>query len=117
MVGTSIFIVPASLLIDRPWTLAPTPIALISVVCLALGGTTLAYFIYFYLLKHTSATNVSLVAYLIPVSGVILGSLVLDEKLSWHAFVALGLILGGIASINKLNMKRIIHLIKTARRV
>ena len=92
---------PMSLVIDAPWELSPTLLSLGALACLSLLGTALAYILYYYLLARIGATNVSLVTYLLPISGVFWGAFLLGERLHWSAFLALGLILVGIAGVNK----------------
>jgi drug/metabolite transporter (DMT)-like permease len=91
---------PMSLVIDAPWKLSPTLLALGALACLSLLGTALAYILYYYLLARIGATNVSLVTYLLPITGVFWGAFLLGERLHWSAFLALGLILAGIAGVN-----------------
>jgi protein-S-isoprenylcysteine O-methyltransferase Ste14 len=50
------------------------------------------------------ATRLSLVTYIIPVSGVFWGWLVLDERLGWSAFAALGLILASVATVSEMSV-------------
>jgi drug/metabolite transporter (DMT)-like permease len=91
---------PMMLLFDAPWTLSPSFISLGALSCLSLLGTALAYLLYYYLLPQIGSTNLSLVTYLIPITGVFWGALLLGERLHWSAFLALGLILAGIAGVN-----------------
>lgn len=91
---------PMILLFDAPWTLSPSFISLGALSCLSLLGTALAYLLYYYLLPQIGSTNLSLVTYLIPITGVFWGALLLGERLHWSAFLALGLILAGIAGVN-----------------
>jgi len=91
---------PMSLVIDTPWELSPTFLSLGALACLSLLGTALAYILYYYLLARIGATNVSLVTYLLPITGVFWGALLLGERLHWSAFLALALILAGIAGVN-----------------
>ena len=91
---------PMILLFDAPWTLSPSLISLGALSCLSLLGTALAYLLYYYLLRRIGSTNLSLVTYLLPITGVFWGALLLGERLHWSAFLALGLILAGIAGVN-----------------
>jgi drug/metabolite transporter (DMT)-like permease len=91
---------PMSLVFDAPWTLAPSFISVGALTCLSLLGTALAYLLYYYLLPKIGSTNLSLVTYLIPITGVFWGALLLGERLHWSAFLALGLILAGISGVN-----------------
>jgi drug/metabolite transporter (DMT)-like permease len=87
-------------MVDTPWDLSPTLLSIGGLVCLSFLGTALAYILYYYLLARIGATNISLVTYLIPVTGVMWGALLLGERLHWTAFLALALILAGIAGVN-----------------
>lgn len=64
---------------------------------LGLLGTGVASVLYFYLVDTTSARFVSLLNYLVPVWAVLLGSLSLGEHLALNVWLALGLVLAGLA--------------------
>ena len=75
------------------------PVALAPVLALlALGAlsTGLATVVYFSLVARAGPTFLSLINYLIPVWAVVLGALVLGERLPTRAFAALLLILSGV---------------------
>ena len=95
------FMAPLSLLVDRPFDLSPSLPALASWVGLALLGTIVAYIMYFTLLARNSATFVSTVTYIVPVSGLLLGTLVLDEPLSGNLLISLALILTGVLLVRR----------------
>jgi drug/metabolite transporter (DMT)-like permease len=46
------------------------------------------------------ATRTSLVAYLLPVVGIISGALVLDEKVDARVILGTALVIGGVALVN-----------------
>ena len=98
---TALLMIPIALLVDRPWQL---PAASVSTwgALLALGllCTTLAYVIYFRLLATAGATNLLLVTFLIPVSALLLGTIVLGEWLDPRHFVGVGLLGLGLAAID-----------------
>lgn len=97
----TLYVLPLSLLIDRPWQLPPpSPAALASLLALGLLGTGLAFVVYYRLLETAQPTYVSMVTYLIPVFGVILGVIVLDEQLTWHTYAGFALILLGVMTVN-----------------
>ncbi len=96
---------PLTLLIDRPWTLAPSSESLGAVVVLGLFPTALAMLMYFALLRRTGATFIALNNYLIPSLGVIWGILFLGEALSARAVLALAIILAGIA-VTRIGMRQ-----------
>jgi len=107
---SSIIMAPLALTIDQPWNFTPGAIVLIALITLAVVCTALAYLIYFRVLATAGATNSLLVTFLIPISAIILGSLVLGERLGWNAFIGMGLIFIGLIAIdgrllNRLKLK------------
>jgi len=97
----ALFLLPFSLILEQPYLLPlPSWPALGSLVALAVFGTALAFVIYYRLLERISATYLSMVTYLVPVFGVILGIVVLDERLDWHTYLGCALILVGVMIVN-----------------
>lgn len=90
-------ITPLALVLDRPWTLAPSPGGLAAVAVLGVFPTALAALIYFRLIQRVGVSFVVTSNYLVPVVGVLAGALVLGERLGWRALAALALVLAGIA--------------------
>jgi drug/metabolite transporter (DMT)-like permease len=94
-------LLPIVLLVDRPSTLAfPSEAVLGAVVGLALLSTVLGYFLYFRILSTAGATNLLLVGFLMPVTAVLLGSLLLDERLDPRQFLGMALIGLGLAAMD-----------------
>src|SRR6185312_8784882 len=70
-------------LVERPWQLPmPGATTWLAVIGLAALSTALAYIVFFQILRRSGATNVMLVTLLIPVTAILLGYLVLGEKIS-----------------------------------
>lgn len=67
---------------------------------LAAVSTSLAYIIYFRVLATAGPTNLLLVTFLIPLSAILPGVLLLGEQLDWNAFVGMGLIFIGLIAID-----------------
>ena len=92
-----------ALILERPWTL-PLPLpglpALGALAGLALLSTALAYVIYFRVLRTAGPTNLLLVTFLIPVSALLLGRLVLHERLEPRHLAGMALIGLGLAAID-----------------
>lgn len=91
-----VYMLPASLLIDRPFDLSPSLPVLASWVVLTILGTVVAYVIYYTIIERSSATFVTMVTYIIPVNGLMLGALVLNESLDATMLGSLALILLGV---------------------
>jgi len=99
----TLYMLPIALIVDRPWQLAaPSPAAAGSLVALGILGTGMAFIVYYRLLETASATYLSMVTYVIPIFGVILGVLVLGEQLTWHSLAGFALILLGVMVVNGL---------------
>jgi drug/metabolite transporter (DMT)-like permease len=98
---SSAILLPAALIVDRPWTLAmPSTGAIVSLAALGLVSTAFAYLIFFRLLARAGATNVGLVTFLIPVSAILLGVLVLGETLAVRHMAGMALIGAGLVLID-----------------
>jgi len=91
-----VYMLPTSLLIDRPFNLSPSLPVLASWLLLTILGTVVAYVIYFTLIERSSATFTTMVTYIIPVNGLMLGALVLNEQLTPTVLGGLVLILLGV---------------------
>ncbi|MBA4038368.1 MAG: EamA family transporter [Bradyrhizobium sp.] len=75
-------------LVERPWQLPmPGAVTWSAVIGLAALSTALAYIVFFQILRRSGATNVMLVTLLIPVTAILLGVLVLGEKISAREIV------------------------------
>jgi drug/metabolite transporter (DMT)-like permease len=76
---------------------------------LALGvlGSGLAFIVYYRLLESANPTYISMVTYVIPIFGVILGVLILDEQLTWLTLAGFALILVGVMVVNGLLANRL----------
>jgi drug/metabolite transporter (DMT)-like permease len=97
----ALFTLPGSLAFEAPWTLTPSVQATMGVVALALVPTAAGTVLYFTLVKRTSATFASTVNYIIPLTGLVWGMVFLGERPGVEAFVALLLILMGVALIGR----------------
>jgi drug/metabolite transporter (DMT)-like permease len=97
--AAALILAPVALFADRPWTLQPSAAALFATFALALFSTAIAYVLYFRILATAGATNLMLVTFLIPVSALVLGTLILKEPIYLkHLFgmLMIGLGLGAI---------------------
>ena len=100
MVWASIFLIPASLLLDQPWTLTPAPRAIIAVLILSVFCTGMALMIYFRLVRTLGSMGVASQSYLRAGIGVALGALLLGEKIGPLTLAGIFCALSGVAVIN-----------------
>ncbi|WP_091080573.1 DMT family transporter [Micromonospora nigra] len=78
-----------------PTALSPRVVA--AVVALGALGTGLAFVIHLRNIRIAGATTASTVTYVIPVFAVLIGALVLGERLTWHQPVGALIVLAGVA--------------------
>ncbi len=81
---------------ERPLHLAGPPIVWIALAWLGLLGSCVAYLLYFYLINTWGATRASLVTYVFPVVGLLLGITVLGEPADWRLWLGSLLVIAGI---------------------
>jgi drug/metabolite transporter (DMT)-like permease len=86
---------------DRPVTFPATPVTWIAVIWLGVLGLCVAYLLFFYLNNAVGPTRASLVTYVFPVVGVVLGIIFLSEPLTWNMIVGSILVVGGIVVVNR----------------
>ncbi len=99
MIASAAVMVPAALLWDRPWTLAPTAEGIASVAALGAVATAFASIVYFRLLVSAGPTFASMINYLIPAVGALAGVAWLGESLEANEIAALALILAAVALV------------------
>lgn len=78
---------------------------LVPLIGLGVLGSGVAYLLYYYLVKEGSPEFASLVTYLVPISAVIWGALLLKEKIHWSMILGLLVIFLGVY-ISSLNAKK-----------
>jgi drug/metabolite transporter (DMT)-like permease len=76
-----------------------TPEALFAVIWLGILGSGFAYLAYFRLLADWGATRVALVAYVLPIFGIALGTLI-GEPITVNRIAGTALIIAGVALVN-----------------
>jgi drug/metabolite transporter (DMT)-like permease len=90
----------ASLILEHPWTATPDGEAIFSILWLGILGSGLAYLAVFRLFAAWGATRTTLVAYLLPVVGIVLGYLVLQEPVDGRLIVGTALVIAGVGLVN-----------------
>jgi drug/metabolite transporter (DMT)-like permease len=90
-----------AIVLERPWaTATPDLEAWFSVIWLGILGSGMAYLAYFRLLLTWGATRTALVAYLLPVVGIVLGFLVRNEPIDASLIAGTALVIAGVALVN-----------------
>jgi len=92
-------LIPLSLVVEQPWTLAPSGNSLLALLALAVFSTALAFVIYFRLIQTLGSIGATAQAYLRVPIGVALGVTFLGESLSPTAWIGLGCVVVGVAAM------------------
>jgi drug/metabolite transporter (DMT)-like permease len=92
-------LMPVSLAVEHPWTLAPSGSSMLALLGLAVFSTALAFVIYFRLIQTLGSVGTTAQSYLRVPIGVALGVLFLGESLSPTAWIGLGCVVIGVAAM------------------
>ena len=89
-----------AILTEAPWTATPDPQAIFSILWLGILGSGLAYLAVFRIIANWGATRYTLVAYVIPVVGIVLGYVVLAEPIDGRLIFGTALIVAGVGLVS-----------------
>ena len=103
LIWATIILLPICFYFEKPWNYNPSLTSVISITYLGVIATGLAWVLRFKVLKDNGLVFQSQVAYLIPIFGVILGYIFLDELITFKVLVALIAIIIGIYFVKKSN--------------
>ena len=95
-IWASIILLPLTLIFEQPWNSVPSTISVISVIYLGLVSTGLAWLLRFSILKKNGLIFQSQVSFLIPIFGIVLGYIFLNELITPKIIVSVVLVLVGI---------------------
>jgi drug/metabolite transporter (DMT)-like permease len=96
--GGAIIMIPITgvSLAVQPLTHVPSALAISAALALALGGTSVAYLCYFWLMDTVGPTRTLIVTYLLPCMALVYGVLLLHESIGINAIAGLVLVLMGV---------------------
>ena len=86
--------------VERPMRIPHLPITWIALLWLGMLGSGFAFILNYYLIHEIGPTRTSMVTYLFPLGGVILGVSFLGEQLSWQLITGAVLIIASLAVAN-----------------
>lgn len=96
-----LWLTPITFLFDDLTSVSWSSEAIYSMIYLIIFGSIIAYACYSYTLRKLPMTIVSLYAYVNPIVAVILGWIILDEKLNSKIWLAILITVGGIYIVNR----------------
>lgn len=92
------------------WLVAPTleapfhfpahPMTWVALLWLGVLGSGVALMLWYYLLHAVGPTRTTMVTYIFPLGGMILGVIFLDERLTWQLVTGAALIIGSLLVVN-----------------
>ncbi len=103
LIWGSIIVFPISIFLEQPWNSTPSPDSMIALLYLGVFPTGIAWLLRFHILKNNGLVFQSQVAYLIPIFGVILGFIFLNELITSKVIVSLLLVILGIYLVKRSN--------------
>ena len=106
LIWATIILLPICFYFEKPWNYSPSLTSVISITYLGIIATGLAWVLRFKVLKDNGLVFQSQVAYLIPIFGVILGYIFLDELITFKVLVSLIAIVIGIYFVKKSTSSR-----------
>lgn len=99
MICGAAVLIPASLIIEQPWNLAPSPDSVLALLALSVFSTALAFVIYFRLVQTLGSVGTTAQAYLRVPIGVAISVVFLGENLTSTAWLGLACVIAGVAAI------------------
>jgi drug/metabolite transporter (DMT)-like permease len=90
----------ATLFIEKPLRIPQLPITWIALLWLGVLGSGFAFILNYYLIHEIGPTRTTMVTYIFPLGGVILGVTFLGERLSWQLLAGGAFIIASLAIAN-----------------
>ena len=106
LIWAIIILIPLASFIEQPWNLNPSMNSTISLIYLGMISTGLAWLLRFRILKNNGLIFQSQVSYLIPIFGMILGYVFLEEMITTKVTVSLIAVLVGLYFVKKADIKK-----------
>ncbi len=100
LVSSTLVMWLATFLVERPVTIPQLSITWIALLWLGILGSGLAFMMLYYLIHEIGPTRTTMVTYLFPLGGVILGVVFLHEQLSWQLLAGGALIVSSLVVAN-----------------
>ncbi len=101
LIWGTIIICPISLILEQPWNLSPRLDSTLCLIYLGIFPTGIAWLLRFFILKRNGLVFQSQVAYLIPIFGVLLGFIFLNEMMTTKVVFSLIAVIIGIYFVKR----------------
>jgi drug/metabolite transporter (DMT)-like permease len=101
MMAAWLFITPITAVVEAPFSPPEQTLTWMAVAWLGILGSCVGTLLYYSLINSVGPTRTTLVSYVFPLVGVVLGVLFLHEQPDWRLLVGGGLIISGIVMVNR----------------
>ena len=108
LIWATLFLIPITAYTEQPWNLNPSLESTISVIYLGVVATGFAWLLRFRILINNGLVFQAQVAYLIPIFGIILGYIFLNELITPKVLISVVAVIIGIYFVKKSNKIKII---------
>jgi len=108
LIWATIILLPLVCFLEQPWNYIPRLDSTISIIYLGVVSTGIAWLLRFRILKRNGLIFQAQVAYLIPIFGVILGYIFLNELVTTKILISLIAIIIGIYFVKRADQKKTI---------
>ena len=108
LIWATLILFPLMCLLETPWENTPSLNSTMSVIYLGIVPTGVAWLLRFKILKKNGLIFQSQVSYLIPIFGIILGYIFLNELITYKVLISLLAVVVGIYFVRKADTKIII---------
>jgi len=108
LIWATIILLPLACFLEQPWNYSPRLDSTISIIYLGVVSTGIAWLLRFRILKRNGLIFQAQVAYLIPIFGVILGYIFLNELVTTKILISLIAIIIGIYFVKRADQKKTI---------
>ena len=108
LIWATIILLPLVCFLEQPWNYSPRLDSTISIIYLGVVSTGIAWLLRFRILKRNGLIFQAQVAYLIPIFGVILGYIFLNELVTTKILISLIAIIIGIYFVKRADQKKTI---------
>ena len=107
LIWATIFLLPITAYVEQPWNFNPRLDSTISLIYLGIFSTGIAWLMRFRILINNGLVFQAQVAYLIPIFGIVLGYIFLNEIITPKVIVAVAAVIIGIYFVRKSSFRKV----------
>jgi len=100
LLAATVMTLPMVLLFEYPLTMSMQLPTISAILGMSVFGTVFAYMLYLHVIRAVGATNTLLVTFLVPVTALIMGVVILGESLNQHAILGMLVIFIGLVVVD-----------------